>query len=179
MKIIIGTESPPKIRAIQEAVEKCIYFQWQTVEIIPLKVNSDISAMPLSREENMQGAKNRAVNARKFQDDADFYVGMEGGTEIIDGTAYLFGVVYILARNGEGHFGFSNIMEVPRYFHEKLYKEGEELGITLEQATGIQDASKKNGAFWAWSDDMLTRKDQFMFAFLSAIPAFYNSYYQL
>jgi hypothetical protein len=26
---------------------------------------------------------------------------------------------------------------------------------------------------------MLTRKDQFMFAFLSAIPAFYNKYYKL
>lgn len=179
MKIIIWTQSPPKIAAIEEATKKCIYFVGENIEIIPLKVSSEISDMPLSIEENMTGAKNRAFNAKKEISDWDFYIGMEGGTTRIWEKAYLFGVVYILDKNGNWHFGFSNLMEVPQYFDKKLYTHKEDLWIILEKVTGVENASKKNWAFWAWSDDMLTRKEQFLLAFLSAIPAFYNKYYTL
>ncbi|RKW24357.1 DUF84 family protein [Candidatus Gracilibacteria bacterium] len=179
MKIVIGTQSAPKVEAIKEAINKSPYFNGETIEIIDLKVNSEISDMPTSIEENMIGAKNRAINSKKEISDADFYIGMEGGTSFFGEKTYLFGVVYILDKNGNGHFGFSNMMEVPQFFHKKIYNEKLELGPVLEEATGIQNASKKNGAFGAWSDDTLTRKDQFIFAFMSAIPVFFNKYYKM
>ena len=101
MKIIIGTQSPPKVQAIQEAIAKCPYLQSQTIEIISIKANSEISDMPTSMTENMLGAKNRAINSQKLHPDADFYIGMEGGTDFIGEKSYLFGVVYILAKSGE------------------------------------------------------------------------------
>ena len=60
MKIAIWTKSPPKIAAIEEAIKKCVYFKWMEIEIVSLKVNSDISDMPITMEENMSWAKNRA-----------------------------------------------------------------------------------------------------------------------
>lgn len=179
MKIIIGTESPPKVQAIKEAIEKCPYFQGQDIELVSIKADSDISDMPTSMTENMLGAKNRAHNAQKIHSDADFYIGMEWGTDFIGDKSYLFGVVYILSKNGNGHFGVSNMVEVPRIFHDKIYYEKQELWPILSEITGVSDASKKNGAFGAWTDDIFTRKDQFMFAFLSAIAPFYNTYYSL
>ena len=178
MKIAIWTKSPPKVAAIEEAIKKCIYFKWENIELIPLKVESNISDMPLSLQENMIWAKNRAENCEK-EVEADFYIWMEGWTTIIEDKAYLFWVVYILDNNSKWHYWFSNMMEVPEFFREKIYEKWLELGPILTEATQEIWASQKWWAFWHWSDDMLTRKDQFMFAFLSAIPAFYNKYYKL
>lgn len=179
MKIVIWTTSAPKVAAIKEAIEKCHYFLNEEIELVDIKVASWVSDMPTSIEENMLWAKNRAFNSLKIVQDADLYVWMEWWTSFFWEKTYLFWVVYILNRKGQGHFGFSNMMEVPKYFHEKIYNEKLELWPVLEEATWVENASKKNGAFWAWSDDMLTRKDQFYMAFLSAIPAFYNKYYKL
>jgi len=176
MKIAIWTKSPPKVAAIEEAIKKCIYFENKNIEIIPLKVESNISDMPLSIEENMLWAKNRAENA-KNEVKADFYIGMEWWTSKIWEKAYLFWVVYILDNNWKWHYGFSNMMEVPEQFEKRLYENWEELWPVLTEVTWVAWASKKTWAFGHWSDDMLVRKDQFMFAFLSAIPPFYNKYY--
>ncbi len=70
------------------------------------------------------------------------------------------------------------MVEVPQIFYEKIYNEKQELGPILSEITGVSGASKKNGAFGAWTDDIFTRKDQFVFAFLSAIAPFYNQYYK-
>lgn len=178
MKIAIGTTAAPKIAAIEEWIKKCPFFEWIQVEIIPLKVESGISDMPLSEEENMTWAKNRAINARK-EIEADFYIGMEWGATMIDDKAYLFWVVYIMNNDWVWHFGFSNKMEVPEIFRKRIYDNKEDLGPVLSEITWVEWASKKTWAFWAWSDDLLTRKDQFLLAFLSAIPAFYNKYYKM
>lgn len=175
MKIVIWTKSPPKVEAIKEAVKNYIYFKNKDIEIIEIKAASDISDMPTSIEENMLWAKNRAENAKKEIKDADFYIWMEGWTSFFWEKSYLFWVVYIIDKNSKWHFGFSNMMEVPEYFHKKIYYEKLELWPILEEATWVENASKKNWAFWAWSDDSLTRKDQFIFAFMSAIPALINT----
>ena len=65
MKIVIWTQSAPKVEAIKEAINKSPYFNWDIVEIIDLKVSSEISDMPTSIEENMIWAKNRAINSKK------------------------------------------------------------------------------------------------------------------
>ena len=121
MKIVIWTQSAPKVEAIKEAINKSPYFNWETIEIIDLKVNSEISDMPTSIEENMIWAKNRAINSKKEISDADFYIWMEWWTSFFWEKTYLFWVVYILDKNGNWHFWFSNMMEVHQFFHKKIY----------------------------------------------------------
>ncbi len=178
MKIIIWTKSPPKVKAIEEAIQKCVYFKNKKIEIDSIKVESWISDMPISIEENMEWAKNRALNCKK-EKEADFYIWMEWGTNIVWEKAYLFWVVYILDNDWNGHFGFSNMMEVPEFFKQKIYEENLELWPILSEVTKEENASKKWWAFGHWSDGMYTRKDQFVLAFLSAIVPFYNKYYKL
>lgn len=75
MKIAIGTLRAPKVAGIQKAVESCPYFQDIQSEVTyhPHNVESGISDMPLSVEEIMLGAKNRAQNLRPIES-ADYYV---------------------------------------------------------------------------------------------------------
>lgn len=170
--------SPPKLKAIEEWIKQCLYFQNQEIEVVWLKANSWISDMPLSLEENILWAKNRAKNAKLMDDSWDFYIWMEGWTTLIWEEAFLFWVVCIIDKNWKENIWISNMMKVPKIFKQRLYENGEELWPVLEEITWVLGASKKSWAFWAWSDDMITRSDQFKLAFLSAIPYFYNIYYK-
>lgn len=178
MKIALGTKSPPKIAAIESAIKDCKYFDWHDIEIIPLSVESWINDMPISIEENMLGAKNRAENAKK-EIEADFYIWMEWWTSMFWKNAYLFWIVYILDNSENWHFWISNMMKVPEIFRKRIYDNLEDLWPVLTEITWEKWASNKNWAFWHWSDNILTRKDQFKLAFLSAIPAFFNEYYKM
>ncbi len=178
MKIAIWTKSPPKVEAIKKAIKKCIYFKWENIELLSEKVESWISDMPISIEECMIWAKNRAINLSKITN-SDLYIWMEGWTNHIMEKTYLFWVVYILDNKWKWHFWFSNMMEVPEVFHNRIYNNKEELWPILAEITWVESASKKTWAFWHWSDDMLTRKDQFVLAFTSAIVPFYNKYYKI
>ena len=179
MKIFVWTTNPAKLNAIREWIEKCNYFKNKNeVEIIWEKISSWVSDMPLSLEENILWAKNRAENLKKAWFDWDFFIWMEWWTTKIWDKAYLFWALYILDKNWKWHLWISNLMEVPKSFEKAIYEDWEELWVVLWKATWDSEASKKWWAFWAWSDMNLTRSDQFVFAFLSAIPPFFNKYYE-
>lgn len=181
MKIAIGTERAPKVDGIKAGVAACPYLApiADSIEYVLKSVPSDVSSMPLSFEETMNGARNRARNLAKAGIDADYYIGIEGGTTDLLGKKYLGGVVYVENRAGEGHFGFSPHMEVPDTVAKMLYVDGLELGPIMAELSGKTDIRSENGSMGAWSQDMITRKDEFESAFKAAISPFYNPYYQL
>lgn len=181
MRIAIGTLKVPKIDGIKQWVNTCPYFEKikDKVEYILLSVPSDISDMPLSIDETMQWAKNRAQNVKKEWILADYYVGIEGWTTIIWDKKYIGWIVYVENNMWEWHFGFSPMLEVPEYVAKKLYEEKMDLGPLMSELSGITNIASQNGSLWAWSDDMFTRKDEFSAAFQAAIAPFFNKYYQL
>ncbi len=179
LKIAIGTTRKPKIEGIQHGVQTCPYFDGKEVEYISHKVASDISDMPLTLEETMQWAQNRARNLIKQNIEADLYVGLEWGVMKIGDCAYLWGVVYVENNEWEWHFGFSPLLEVPREISRRLFDCLEELGPVMGELSGKLDTRSQEGSMGARSDDMFTRKDQFATAFKSAIAPFHNDYYKI
>jgi non-canonical (house-cleaning) NTP pyrophosphatase len=157
MIIAIWTKSPPKIEAIKEAIKKCVYFEWKDIEIIAEKVDSWISDMPTSLDENILWAQNRAKNLKKNWINADLYIWMEWWTTEIWNKAYLFWVVWIMDNSWNWHIWISPMMQVPNEFHRRIYENWEELWPILTEITQVEWASQKTWAFWHWSDDMLTR----------------------
>lgn len=179
MKIAIWTTKAPKVDGIKDAVKSCPYFENIEVEYILQNVDSGISSMPLSLQETMLWAKNRAQNLKKSWTKADFYVGVEWGTLDIAWKKYIWGIIYIENELWEWHFWFSAIMEVPKLVVEKLYTEKLELWPVMSELSGITNIAAQNGSMWAWSDNMITRKDEFEAAFKAAISPFFNAYYKL
>ncbi len=133
--------------------------------------------MPISLDETILWAKNRAHNVAKITD-ADFYIWMEWWTTLIWDQAFLFGCVYIIDPDGIEHFWLSPMMELPPIFQQRIYENWEELGPVLEEISWELNAKKKSWAFWHLTDDTLTRKDQFSIAFTAAISPFFNKYYK-
>lgn len=119
------------------------------------------------------------MNLREKGIEADYYVGIEGGVWSVLDKKVLGGTIYILNKAGEGHFGISQVMEVPDIIERMLYEEGKELGPAMEALKGSVHSRSEEGSMGAWSDNMLVRKDEFKLAFQAAISPFYNEYYKL
>jgi len=179
MKIAIWTIRKPKVDWIKEGVAKCPYFKNINIEYITEKVNSDIADMPLSLEETMEWAKNRARNLKKKGIEADYYIWIEWWAYRMCDKAYLVWVVYIENKDWEGHYGFSPAIEIPEKIKYMLYTERKELWPIMGELSWKVDIRSENGSMWAWSDDMLTRKQEFVSAFQAAISPFYNKYYKI
>ncbi len=92
-KIAVGTTRAPKVDGIKEGLAECAtrYSELAVpIEFVLEKTESGVSDMPLSIEETMDGARNRANNLLNAGIDADYYVGIEGGTTRVGDKAYLF-----------------------------------------------------------------------------------------
>ena len=76
MKVVVGSKNPVKIQATKEAFEKL--WPKKNRSVIGLEVKSGVSDQPMSDEESIKGASNRAKKALKTGK-ADFGIGFEGG----------------------------------------------------------------------------------------------------
>jgi non-canonical (house-cleaning) NTP pyrophosphatase len=89
-------------------------------------------------------------------------------------------VVYIESQEGIGHYGYSYHLEVPQKVAEFLY---DWKSRDLEQIMHLLGAPENIGDNWwspsEWSDGMLIRKDEFIFAAQAALAPFFNKYYQI
>lgn len=180
MIIAIGTTRLPKVEGIQEWLSTCPYFENpDSIEYILEKVSSGISDMPLSMEETMKWAQNRAQNLKKIWIMADFYIWIEWGTTAIWNKKYIGWIVYIENSLWKWHYGFSPMIEVPEYIEHKIYKDGYELWPLMWEISGRLDIRSEEWSMWAWSNDMLSRKDEFKSAFQAAISPFFNDYYKM
>jgi non-canonical (house-cleaning) NTP pyrophosphatase len=179
MHFAIGTTNKPKSEAVEQVLTTSSYTSWATFS--NHRVSSGISDMPLSLREIRTWAQNRAVYCREEYPDADYYVGMEGWVyQDYEGENYwIMGVVYIENQAGEWHYGYSYHLEIPPRV-VALLTDGR--GLDLEQIMHSLGAPENigdaGGSPSHWSDGMLVRKDEFIYATQAALAPFFNQYYR-
>lgn len=182
MLFAVWTINIPKTQAIQNVLKTCPYTRNENVEIRGFKVSSEVSDMPLTLAELRDGARNRARNTRVLCAEADFFIWMEWWVykDSVGDEYWLIGVVYIENTNWEGHFGYSCHMWVPDVVMRWLLDgTGEDLEQIMESLWCPKNIWDNQGSYAAWSDDMLTRTDQFRLATQCAIVPFFNAFYSL
>src|SRR3989338_6992451 len=74
MKIIIGSKNPQKVAAVEEIIQDYDFLKNAAVDSVAAA--SEVSDQPLSLDETIQGAVNRACNAFK---NCDYSIGLESG----------------------------------------------------------------------------------------------------
>lgn len=112
MKIAIGSTNPVKVQALEEALQGSHLFPKSQVH--SCNVPSGISPQPMSLEETIQGAKNRAKNA--FGSSSPHLAfGIESGLCQAPGTksGYLEACVCCIYNGTHYHTGLSCGFEVP------------------------------------------------------------------
>lgn len=179
MHFAIGTTNIPKSAAIEHVLTSSPYTSGATFS--NHKVPSWVPDMPTTLEELRIWAKNRAIHTRWECPDADYFVGMEWGVykDFEWETYWLLGIVYIEDTQGNWHFWYSCHLEVPERVVEWLFDgQWRDLEQVVHTLGGEENIGDKNGSFHAWTDGMLTRRDQFIMATQCAIAPFFNHFYK-
>ncbi|MBI5045079.1 MAG: inosine/xanthosine triphosphatase [Candidatus Levybacteria bacterium] len=168
-KVAIGSKNAIKIACVKEAFEKV--WPGKKFEFIGVEVSSGISDQPMSDEESIKGARNRAISAMT-KESSEWGVGLEDGIQLIGEKYFDCGWVVVRKSIQEG-IGSSIKLEVPLKMIT-LIKKGIELGKVVDIVFDQEDSKQKGGHFGAMTNNAITRKDGYRDGVIAALAAFIN-----
>lgn len=169
IKIAVGTTNPAKITAINLAFSKL--YSNKSTNIVPVEVESGVSAQPMSPLESITGATNRAIRALKQVDTATYGIGLEGGLEEINGEWFDCGWCVIVDRNNIRGIASSARIITPRSVMN-LIKQGKELGEAIDVIFNRVNSKQAEGHFGLMTNNAITRSDGYMQAVCLAFTRF-------
>lgn len=137
MKIALGTTSRGKKRFLEKALNK----KYNDSTVIPVKVDSGVSEQPLSQDETIKGATNRAIESYKSVKGVRLSFGMEGGMHEVNGHYYYFTAVCLF--DGENtYYGLSDSIPLPKKVSDQVNKGGY-VGYTIRNYLKKHSKDKK------------------------------------
>lgn len=169
-KVIIASKNPVKIEATRMAFKRT--FPQEKFEFRGVSVASGVSDQPLSDEESIEGATNRANNAKESFGSADYWVGIEAGVEKTKKGMGSFSWVVIKSKDQEGK-AKGNIFFLPKKVAE-LVEEGKELGEADDILFDDENSKQKNGSVGILTKDLIDRTDYYYVALVLALIPFNN-----
>lgn len=173
-KIVVASKNPVKLNATLSGFQRM--FPNETFKVEGVSVESGVNDQPMTDAETLQGAQNRAANARLAQPDADYWVGLEGGVEKQGTEMAAFAWMSIESKNdlsGKGKTGtFFLPPEVTR-----LIESGKELGEADDIIFGRTNSKQEGGAIGLLTDDVIDRTSYYTEAIVFALIPFKNPGY--
>ena len=186
MIIAVASNNIPKVSACKKVINnlKNELSSDENIEIINRKIESDVGAMPLSLDDLMNGAKNRAKKIFKLLKEENrfptYSIGMEGGFFLKyspcrnSPVAFLQSWSYVY--DGEkGYWGSSGAIEVPQNIFSKISDTGKELSEIIDDIADVENVRSKQGTVGVLTNNRITRQDFFESALLFAFAPFFNS----
>jgi inosine/xanthosine triphosphatase len=174
MKIVVASKNPVKIAAVQQAFAALM----PDVELAMISVNvaSGVGDQPASDDETRRGAKNRVRNARSEHPDADYWVGLEGGIELLDDRLMAFAWMAIQNSHGKVGIARSSTLPLPPAVR-KLIDEGMELGEANDRVFSTVNSKQSGGAYGLLTDGLYTRQSIYTQTLILALIPFVNELY--
>ena len=163
-----------KIDATMRAFETL--FPDAALEMTSVDVESGVSDQPTSDEETRRGARTRATNANLAVPDADFWVGMEGGIELIDGQLMAFAWMAVQGPSGDVGEARSVTLPLPPAVKE-LVDSGLELGDANDQVFATTNSKQGGGAYGLLTNGLYTRESVYRQTLIIALIPFVNALY--
>lgn len=169
MKIVIGSMNKAKNEAVRNIFDKV----FGANEYLSVETNSLVSNQPLSSEEAIDGAINRARDALSKATDFDFGVGLEGTVDSNKHGMFLLGWVAIVDKNGKISVGSSGAVLLPDYMRKKV-ESGEELGPVIQELMNDSNNEIRHsqGACGLLTNGMYSRVHEFEDAVICALSKF-------
>jgi inosine/xanthosine triphosphatase len=168
--ICIASTNPVKTKAAEAGFKAM--FPGEDFSADGVSVPVSVSAQPMSEGETLQGAMERAMNARSAVPDADYWVGIEGGIEDIGGEMNAFAWVVVLDKERMGK-GRSGAFVLPPRVAE-LVRQGVELGEADDRVFSRNNSKQQNGAIGLLTDDAVDRVELYVPAVIFALIPFKN-----
>jgi inosine/xanthosine triphosphatase len=170
-KIVIASKNPVKIEATRLGFQSM--FPDEDFRIEAVSAPSGVRAQPMSSQETMIGAANRAKAAQKQHQDADFWVGIEGGVESEGEELAAFAWIVIRSASLEGKSRTGTFF-LPHPV-ARLIQQGKELGEADDIVFNQSNSKQANGAIGILTGNIIDRTALYAHAVILALVPFKNS----
>ena len=169
--IIVASTNPVKILAALDGFQRV--FPHLPFDASGVSVPSGVGDQPMSNAETLRGAHNRAAEARRHRPDGDYWVGIEGGCEDVDGVLYTFAWVVVLSADRSGRSRTATFV-LPEEV-AALVRQGVELGHADDQVFGRSNSKQQNGSVGLLTGDVIDRAGYYEHAVVLALIPFRNA----
>lgn len=181
--VAVGSSRRPKLAAVREAIQafEPLLAAGSELQVLGFDVESGVSHTPSTRSEMMRGAQQRAEAlaelARRRNEAWHYFVGLEGGLDVIevDGDRRIFLESWAYVSDGlQGHYGRSGGVELPDGLAQEVLGNGVELSVAIDRFAGEVGIRDAQGAWGVLSRNLITRQEAFRVAVVAAFAPFYN-----
>lgn len=173
--IIVASKNPVKVLAAFSAFQRLFPEEKFLVETI--STPSGVKDQPSSDEETMAGALNRALNAASAVDQADYWVGIEGGIEDGEKGMEAFAWIVVHGKTLDGSFytgkGRTGTFFLPLLVAD-LIRQGKELGEADDIVFNRSNSKQENGAVGILTGNIIDRQQFYEQAVILALIPFKN-----
>ncbi len=171
-KVVIASENPVKINAVIEGFENI--FPEENFEYEWVSAASLVSDQPMSNNETLSWAQNRAMNAAESFISAEYWVWIEWWIEKQGDEMVSFAWVVILRRNSRMIWkSKTGTLFLPRKIRD-LIDSGKELGHAADEVFWLSHSKHKTGTTWFLTGDVITRSKYYSDAVVLALVPFRN-----
>lgn len=167
-QVIVASTNPVKIDATRSGFVQM--FPARDWAVRGVSAPSGVSDQPLSHEETLQGAINRAQAAQQIAPSAAYWVGVEGGLSRQNGRYEVF--AYVVVTDGQ-RFGQAQtgVFYLPDEV-ARLIDDGMELGHADDVVFGRNNSKQAGGSIGILTDNAITRTDYYIHAVIMALIPF-------
>ena len=177
MLIQVASLKAAKIEAVRDAVSAiaAIDARFAGVDLRASDVTDVAPRMPMTEAEIIDGARRRvaALLERSSDPRPAFVVGLEGGLDRVGGECYAIKSWACVSDGATLSIGGGGAVVVPRAIAAAVLA-GQELGEAAAAFAGA-DLRGTRGVWGLATHDLVTRRDAFRMAVLSAFAPFYNA----
>jgi len=166
LKISIGSKNPVKIKAVKRVIKRI----WPKVEIISLNVKSGVNDQPMSDQEAIKGAINRAKLSLK-RTGSDLGIGLEGCVYESKFGMFLSGWVVVIDKKGKTGIGSGGCLLLPDKIAKEI-KKGKELGTVMDELIKEHNTKQKQGTVGVLTNNLINRTESFERAIIFALTKF-------
>lgn len=165
--VVVGSLNKAKIRAAESAFKS----MGLDYSVTGVNVPSDVNDQPLSDQETITGAINRAKRALESNADCKYGIGIEGGIHEINGVWFESGWCAVVSRDGVIGLGSSGRFEVSAKIMDEIHT-GKELGPVVDKIMDMNDSRSTQGAMGIVTNGVIPRDTAYTHGIIFAFGKF-------
>lgn len=175
IRIVVASKNPVKVGAAYQAFNKA--FPDHTIHCEEMHAPSGVADQPMTESETRLGAENRARfcldqnTALSDDENADYFVAMEGGVDQFEEGAATFAYVTILDKTGKIATNRSASLPLPKSIYDRLVA-GEELGHVMDDVFDTVNIKQKGGAIGLFTNEAENRESIYTQALILCLAPF-------
>jgi len=170
-RVIVASQNPVKVQSTRTGFTS--FFPENDWDVQGFSIPSGVSDQPMSDEETLQGAMNRANSAQQQFPNAHFWVGIEGGCCMQEEDMWVFAWIVVCDQERVSK-AKTSMFALPVEI-SKLVQEGIELGVATDMIFGKQNTKHSQGVVGMLSKGLIDRTKYYVQPMILALTAFEDS----